>query len=852
MTKGVEILLPAVLSLAAQGADLRLTGLPDGFRAEAGRIAIECSRNLRMRAFLEKNRTWITLSATDGLRPAVLLKLDSGEEAAFSYAGSPSVQRHVQTPFGEAARITLRAADSRHELALAMTIDFPARYPDLVVVESRVRNTSRVRTTSMAEVSQAALRLARPAPAGEVLFWSLQGGGYKWGEDWVLPVSAGFTQDNYTGPKGKGNGGGFPFVDLWRPEMGIAVALLDPKPVLAWLPVSVSKEGVAEVRVTGRPAANLAPGQSYAPAPVMIAVHERDFYDPMVRYRQLMGDLGVPVVTEYEPDDYAPAWCTWGFQRNFTMDAMLEKIPQMRQMGMTDFILDDGWFDLFGNWRPTRQKFPRGEADMKAVIAKIHAAGLKFRLWWSPGSADPGSDIFRDHPDWFILDRSGAKEKASWNAYYLCPSYAPVREATREQVRRFIEDWSVDSFKIDGTSLNHAPLCYNTAHRHARPEESFEQWPGLFREIRQESRRLRPGFRIELCPCGITPTFQLATAMEQPTDSDPYDHQVTYRTKFLKAMFGPRSPVLQEYVGLEGPDTPSKRNHVEIYPRALGTGQVPSSFTRALGEKHARWTEIYNRHRPAEGEYLNLYDIRWEPVEGHAIRKEQKLYYGFFTQKPGARYSGKVQLRGLEKRRYRVTDYAAGRVLAEVSGPAADLPANFEDALLLVAEPRCPQSGIILLDVTLDSQNILDRGGKCAYRDRTAGNPAQRTVHRQRRFEPLLQHLRAQVSSDAASGLNRPARSAVRPRLLPVPPVQSFAHIGDDGPGAGQDASVRFAEAFPRDGSERGHSGAGVSEERLLRGAGGQDLPLRQPGTNRHQRPGRRAHLAQTDKSGRR
>jgi len=37
-----------------------------------------------------------------------------------------------------------------------------------------------------------------------------------------------FSQDNYTGPKGKGNGGGIPFVDLWRPEMGVAVALLDP------------------------------------------------------------------------------------------------------------------------------------------------------------------------------------------------------------------------------------------------------------------------------------------------------------------------------------------------------------------------------------------------------------------------------------------------------------------------------------------------------------------------------------------------------------------------------------------------------------------------------------------------
>jgi alpha-galactosidase len=684
MTKPTPLIFAVLLCQVAPGAELKMTGLADGFRAEAGQVAIECSRDLKLRAFLRKNNAWVTLSASEGLPPAVSVKLAGGGEAAFSYTGSPAVRRGVKSKFGQADRVAIRAAGA---LALDLSFDFPARYPDVVVIESRFRNASRDRAVVIAEVRQAALKLARPVSGGEVLFWSLQGGGYKWGADWVLPVGAGFSQDNYTGPKGQGNGGGFPFVDLWRPEMGVAVALLDPKPALAWVPVGVSPDGAALTHVEKRPAARLAPGESWTPEPVMIAVHERDFYDPMVRYRQLMGDAGVPVVTEYEPDDYAPAWCTWGFQRNFTMDAMLAKVPQMREMGMADFILDDGWFDLFGNWRPTPQKFPGGEADMKAAIAKLHAAGLKFRLWWAPGSADPGSDIDREHPDWFILDRAGRKEKASWNAYYLCPSYAPVRQATRAQVRRFIQEWSVDSFKLDGTSLNHAPLCYNPAHRHVRPEESFEQWPGLFREIRQESRRLRPGFRIELCPCGITPTFQLAAAMEQPTDSDPYDHQVTYRTKFLKAMFGPRSPVLQEYVGLAGPDTPSKRNHVEIYPRAIGTGQVPSTFARELTAVHARWTAIYNRHRLAEGEYLNLYDIRWEPVEGHAIRKGSKLYYGFFTVKPGADYSGQVELRGLDKRRYRVTDYAAGRVIGEVDGPAASLPVRFEDALLLLAEP---------------------------------------------------------------------------------------------------------------------------------------------------------------------
>lgn len=684
--RGVILRIAGVAVLACPGffaAGLRLTQNRSGFRAESTQVAVESTRELGFRVFLKEQDRWITLSPRQP-NPAVSLAI-SGQAVSFRIS-SVALQTGIDTPHGSADRVLVKAGHGT--ISLEMAMDFPARYPGAVTMTSRFLNQGAA-AAAIDEVNQGGLDLTAPgAQPGATLFWSLQGGGYKWGADFIFPVGAGFRQDNYTGPKGDGNGGGFPMADLWRPEMGLAIALLDTRPALAWVPVEVSRSS-ARMHVTTRPSVTLAPGDSYAPAPVMLVAHTGDFYDAMVRYRQLMDDLGVRVVTDYEPDDYAPAYCTWGYERKFTMDEVLAKVTQMQEMEMTDFILDDGWFDLFGNWLPTPGKFPGGIPDMEAAIAKVHGAGRKFRLWWSPGSADPGSDIDRNHPEWFILDKSGKREKASWNAYYLCPAYAPVREAMLKLVRRFVLEWHVDAFKSDGTDLNHAPLCYNPAHHHARPEESFEQWPELMRAIRDEARTLKPGFRVELCPCGITPTFQLATAMEQPTDSDPYVNQVTHRTKFLKAMFGPRTPVLQEYVGVEVNRAPNKPSGVDIYPRAIGTGEVVSTFTTKLGPENARWTAIYNRHRPAEGEYLNLYDIGWEPVEGHAIRKSGKMYYGFFSRNPGDDYSGKIVLRGLEAgRRYRVTDYVKGRELDEVSGPAGTLGVSFHDALLLLAEPR--------------------------------------------------------------------------------------------------------------------------------------------------------------------
>jgi len=695
----LAVIAAAHLAFACTGAKppeatpvVRLITQGQGFRAETDQLALECKGDLATRVFLKAGGKWVTLSPDAGPPPLVSVGYGQDQEANFTLTGAPELQAGIQGPFGNADRVIVRAHNSSAFLNLTLTLDFPRRYPDLVILGSSVSNAHPSQPATVREISQGALRLssgAVPAKGKDVLFWSLQGGGYKWGADYVIPLRAGFVQDNYTGPKGKSNGGGFPLVDLWRPEMGLAVALLDPKPALAWVPVSVNEQGAAEVHVTTRPAADLASGASYAPAPVMIVVHSGDFYQPVVRYRKLMEDLGVRVVKDYQPDDYAAAWCTWGYQRTFTVPGIEAKIPQMQAMGIKELILDDGWFDRFGDWRPTTAKFPRGEADMKALIDKVHAAGLTFRLWWSPGSADPGSEIDLQYPDWYILDKNGKREKASWNAYYLCPAYRPVRDYTAAITRHFVKDWSVDSFKLDGTSLNHAPLCFNPAHHHARPEESFEQWPGLLGEIREVARGLRPNFRVELCSCGITPTFHLATAFEQPTDSDPADHQVTARVKFLKAMFGPRSPVLQEYVGLLGQKEPNGKPYgyrLDLFPRAIGTGEVPSTFTMVLGKTHAKWMAIYNRTRPAEGEYLNLYDIRWENPEGHVIRKDSKFYFAFFTETPGGKFSGTVELRGLAAQSYKLTDYVSGRALGEAVGPTAKLSVNFQDALLLVAE----------------------------------------------------------------------------------------------------------------------------------------------------------------------
>ena len=80
-------------------------------------------------------------------------------------------------------------------------------------------------------------------------------------------------------------------------------------------------------------------------------------------------------------------------------------------MGLKWAVLDDGWQTNEGDWDINEQKFPRGEADMRAFIKQIRDAGLRPRLWLAPLAADPGSDLFRNAPTCCCWTRTATSRK---------------------------------------------------------------------------------------------------------------------------------------------------------------------------------------------------------------------------------------------------------------------------------------------------------------------------------------------------------------------------------------------------------------------------------------------------------
>jgi alpha-galactosidase len=110
-----------------------------------------------------------------------------------------------------------------------------------------------------------------------------------------------------------------------------------------------------------------------------------------------------------------------------------------------------------------------------------------------------------------------------------------------------------------------------------------------------------------------------------------------------------------------------------------------NDLTPAREQKFEKWIRLYKEKMLSRGEYLGgLYDIGFDRPEAHAIRKDGSMYYAFYAPQ----WNGKVTLRGLSERTYRVTDYVDGKDLGTVRGPVATLDVIFDKHLLLEAKPE--------------------------------------------------------------------------------------------------------------------------------------------------------------------
>jgi alpha-galactosidase len=371
-----------------------------------------------------------------------------------------------------------------------------------------------------------------------------------------------------------------------------------------------------------------------------------------------------------------------------------DTLPTVKKMGFSWVTLDDGWQNNYGDWAVDPKKFPHGDADMKALVDRIHAEGFKAQLWWSPLSAVLDSQLLKEHPDFLLLNEDGSKRNISWwNSFYLCPADRAVVEYHKALVRKILVEWGFDGLKLDGQHMNAVPPCYNPTHHHKRPEDSVEALPDFFREIYETARGVKPDALVEFCPCGTAYSFFTMPHFNMSVASDPESSfQIRSKGKTLKALMGDNVPYFGDHVELS--------DGAIDFASTVGVGGVvgtqfvlpdlvkkhtTSDLTPEREKVFEKWLLIYKEKMLSRGEYLGeLYDIGFDRPEAHVIRKNKELYYAFFAR----HWSGPIELRGLQDRTYHIVDYVNNKDFGSVHGPKATISAEFSRHLLLEAQPE--------------------------------------------------------------------------------------------------------------------------------------------------------------------
>ena len=649
------------------------------------------------------------------LRSRVVARFDSKDTTMGPFTVSESVtgadkrwtdfplasqkSERVADAFGAGQRLILTGKSGT--LTKAVTVTIYDDFPTMAFFDVQYTNTGTSKLAIKGWTNNAYrvnAQSGRPhGPTGQTPnnappFWSYQSGSYENRPNWILPLHASFQQENFLGMNASDYGGGTPIIDIWRRDVGIAVGHVETRPKLVSLPVSMPDSAHATIAVKSRHVVSLASGESFHTVRTFVSVHQGDYFRTLAEYRRFMMKQGFQMASA--PDDaFGAIWCAYGYGRAVQPKQVYDTLPTVKRLGFTWVTLDDGWQNNVGDWALDPKKFPNGDADMKALVDRIHQEGFRAQLWWSPLNAVPNSELLKDH-DYAIENRDGSKRKVSWwNSYYLCPADHDVVEYHKALVRKILVDWGFDGLKLDGQHMNAAPACYNPAHHHARPEESIEAMPDFFREIYDTAQAVKPGALVEFCPCGTAYSFFTMPHFNMSVASDPESSfQVRSKAKTLKALMGDSIPYFGDHVELS--------DGADDFASTIGVGGVvgtqfviPSlvkkrskfDLTPAQDKKFEKWLRIYREKMLSRGQYLGqLYDIGFDLPETHVIRKDQTLYYAFFAK----HWKGSVELRGLEDRKYSVVDYVNGTSLGTVSGRNARLAVAFDKHLLLEVRPQ--------------------------------------------------------------------------------------------------------------------------------------------------------------------
>lgn len=195
----------------------------------------------------------------------------------------------------------------------------------------------------------------------------------------------------------------------------------------------------------------------------------------------------------------------WPYEDRFiNEDVCRRNADAARALGVTQFMLDAGWFgdeqdtgahmDWFekrGDWKNVnRQRFPHG---MAALCRDINARGLKFGMWCEIEAIGQQAQIRFEHPEYTAC-------RGDEFLGYACMASPEVRAWAKSVLVQLIEEYGARWIKFD-FNLDPGLGCDRPGHGHGKGDGLFEHYRGYYRLL-DEIHAQYPDVVLENCSSG--------------------------------------------------------------------------------------------------------------------------------------------------------------------------------------------------------------------------------------------------------------------------------------------------------------------------------------------------------------
>lgn len=207
----------------------------------------------------------------------------------------------------------------------------------------------------------------------------------------------------------------------------------------------------------------------------------------------------LPLTTEAEKtlNPMYNEYCdTWGWP---TKDTIAGEIAAVKDLGLSYFVIDAGWFGQSrdwntstGDWDVRESAFPEG---MKVIADQIREAGMIPGIWFEAEVANDQSNVLREHPEMFVTD--DGKHIIQTNRAFL--------NLTREDAQAYLQTHVIDFLRDNG--YGYIKIDYNNTY--GIGFDGFEslgeaQRNGVLGTYRffEQMRRCLPDLVIENCSSG--------------------------------------------------------------------------------------------------------------------------------------------------------------------------------------------------------------------------------------------------------------------------------------------------------------------------------------------------------------